>query len=144
MKKLFNCYAITIAVLSFSTSAWADVSEATFTPQGSDVHPAVAVSQVEVFVYKPDFKFKIIGVIEARGMAEPDNSLLGQLDILGRAFRAPPGEKEDIALAIKALKSEAADAGATGVIIMISQQVRISENATERQIKAAAIVRIEQ
>lgn len=39
------------------------------------------VSLVEVFVYKPDFKFKIIGIIEARGMAGTEGSLLDQLDI---------------------------------------------------------------
>ena len=40
--------------------ASADESEATFTPQGADVYPAIKPSQVVVYVYKPDFKFKII------------------------------------------------------------------------------------
>lgn len=135
--------ALAFAVLIFSTEAFADVSEATFTSQGSATYPPTSTETVEVFVYKPDFKFKIIGVIEARGMAGGDESLLEQLDILGKLLRKPPGEKEDIALAIKALKEEAASAGATGVIILRSQQVRVSNNATERQIRAAAIIRVD-
>ena len=131
------------ATLHAPILAWADESEATFTPQGSDVYPALKPSQVVVYVYKPDFKFKIIGVIEARGMAGPDRSILGQLDILGRLLSAPPTEKDDILLAMKALKEEAANAGAEGVLILQSKQVRVSHDATERQIRAAAIVRAE-
>ena len=136
-----------IAILLISASAltpifaWADVSEATFTPQGSDIYPALKPAQVVIYVYKPDFKFKIIGVIEARGMAGPDGSILGQLDILGQLFSTPPTEKDDILLAMKALKEEAATAGAEGVLIIQSKQVRVSQNATERQIRAAAIIR---
>jgi hypothetical protein len=135
--------ALALAALMFSTGVFADVSEATFTPQGSELYPPISEDMVEVFVYKPDFKFKIIGVIEAIGMAGGDESLLEQLDLFGKLLRKPPGEKEDIALAIKALKEEAASAGATGVIIVRSQQVRVSNSATERHIKAAAIIRVD-
>ena len=123
--------------------ARADVSEATFTPQGAESYPALNPSQVVVYVYKPDFKFKIIGTIEARGMAGGNPSLLEQLDILGRLLETPPTEKDDIALAMKALKEEAAMAGAEGVLIIRSMQVRVSQNATERRIQAVAIRRIE-
>lgn len=125
---------------TMSISARADISEATFTPQGSETYAQTEISKVAVYVYKPEFKFKIIGVIEARGMAGGDLSLLDKLDIT-RHFNAPPGEKDDIALAMKALKEEAAWAGAEGVLILQSRQVRVSQTATERQIKAVAIRR---
>lgn len=141
MKKHFVFAIFAFGIIFISTQTWADISEASFMPQGSEFHAPVRESQVEVFVYKPDFKFKVIGIIEAHGMAGGSTSLLDQLDIVSKLFDAPPGEKEDIALALKALKSEAAKAGATGVIIMRSQQVRVSQNATERRIKAAAILR---
>ena len=134
---------VVLAAALAPTFARADESEATFTPQGSDVYPALRPSQVIVYVYKPDFKFKVIGLIEARGMAGPDRSLLGQLDILGRLLSAPPTEKDDILLAMKALKEEAAIAGANGVLILESRQVRVSQTTTERQIRAVAIVKIE-
>jgi hypothetical protein len=136
---------LALGSLSICVAARADVSEATFMPQGSATYVSTQPSQVEIFVYKPDFKFKIIGVIDARGMAGPDGGLLSQLDItnyLGGAFA--PGEKEDMALAVRALKLEAARAGATAVIIIQSQQVPVSSNSTERRIKAAAIVRADQ
>lgn len=138
-----------LAVLLFATGglmpniSWADVSEATFTPQGSDTYPALKPSDVVVYVYKPDFKFKIIGTIEARGMAGGSESLLEQLDILGKLLSTPPTEKDDIKLAMKALREEAASAGADGVLILQSKQVRVSQTATERQIRAVAIRRSE-
>ena len=76
-------------------------------------------------------------------MAGPDRSILGQLDILGQLFSGAPTEKDDILLAMKALKEEAANAGAVGVLILQSKQVRVSQTATERQIRAVAIVRAE-
>ena len=124
--------------------AIADISEATFTPQGSDTYTELKPSEVAVYVYKPDFKFKIIGTIEARGMAQANLSLLDRLDILGRLLETPPPpptEKDDIALAMKALKEEAALAGAEGVLILRSSQVRVSQTATERRIQAVAIRR---
>ena len=139
---LFAVPVIAIALTSISTFARADVSEATFTGQGSEVYPSVQESEVEVFVFKPDFKFKVIGIIEARGMAGGDGGLLDLLDVT-KLLESPAGEKEDIALAMKALREEAARAGATGVIIIKTGQVRVSKDATERQIKAAAIRRIQ-
>lgn len=129
--------AILAVTLLISVNISAAISEATFTPQGMEQYSPVSDSQVEVFVYRPDFKFKVIGIIEARGMAQESDSFLGSL--LG----VQPTEKQDISLALKALKSEAANAGATGLIILQSQQVRVSQNATERRIRAIAIVRIE-
>ena len=135
-----------LAILAFlPTLAIADISEATFTPQGSDTYTELKPSDVVVYEYKPDFKFKIIGTIEARGMAQASSSLLDRLDILGRLLETPPAaltEKDDIALAMKALKEEAALAGAEGVLILRSTQVRVSQTATERRIIAAAIRRV--
>ena len=122
--------------------AVADISEATFTAQGAETYTELRPSEVVVYVYKPSFKFKIIGTIEARGMAQANSSLLDRLDILGRLIETPrdaPTEKDDIALAMKALKEEAASAGAEGVLILRSTQVRVSQTATERRIIAAAI-----
>lgn len=121
----------------------ADESEATFTPQGGGFYPRLQPSQVVIYVYKPDFKFKVIGVVEARGLAGGGGSLLDQLDILGRLTAVQPTEKDDIRLAMKALQEEAAAAGAEGVIIIQSQQVRVSQTTTERRIRAAAIVKVE-
>ena len=45
----------------------ADVSEATFTPQGSEKYSPVSASSVEVYVFKPEFKYQIIGVVEGQG-----------------------------------------------------------------------------
>ena len=140
-RRMLAVLAITGLTL-FPTFVQADESEATFTPQGSDVYPRLKPSQVVIYVYKPDFKFKIIGVIEARGMAGGTGSLLEQLDILGRLTATPPTEKDDIRLAMKALQEEAAAAGAEGVLIIQSQQVRVSQTATERQIRAVAIVKV--
>lgn len=109
-------------VISFSD----DVSEASHVLQGNETYSAIPEDQVTVYVYKPNFTFKIIGTIEARGMAR--GGLL-----------STPEEKEDVALALKALKKEAASIGANGVIIMESGQVRVSNEATERRIAAIAI-----
>jgi hypothetical protein len=130
------------ALLILSTSAFADVSEATFTPQGRTTYAPIQEQLVEIFVLKPGFKFYIIGTIEARGMAESDNSLFSQLDsLVGNLLgsQSPqPGEKEDIALAMRALRREAALNGAMGVLILRSIQARVSSNATERRIIGAA------
>ncbi len=50
----------------------------------------------------PNFKFSVIGVIEARGMVEGDNSIFGLIDnavdeLIG-SKNSQPCEKEDIAL----------------------------------------------
>ena len=135
-------FIIASFLLAAPLVANADVSEATFTPQGSATYTPIHESQVEIYVFRPTFKFKVIGVIEARGMAESEVSILDQLDIVGRLLGdkpAQPGEKEDIALAMRALRREAAQAGALGVVIVRSVQVRVSQNATERRIAAAAI-----
>jgi hypothetical protein len=136
----YACISIIVALAA--SAARADVSEATFTPQGRATYAPVKDEVVEVFVLKPDFKFRVIGVIEARGMATAETSILDQLDVIGKLLgNTPPqpGEKEDIALAMRALRQEAARAGALGVIILKSIQVRVTQNATERRIVAAAI-----
>ena len=131
------------SLLALHNTALADVSEATFTPQGSERFASIQESQVTVYVIKPDFKFRIIGIIEARGMAEGDSSIFGIIDgavneLLG-SKPTQPGEKEDIALAMRALRKEASEYGALGVIIIRSVQVRVSQQSTERRIVAAAI-----
>ena len=123
--------------------ALADVSEATYTPQGKQSLEAIREDQVEILVIKPEYKFRVIGVIEARGMAEGDSSILGLVDdsvsrLLGGSS-TKPGEKEDIALAMKAIRKEAALNGLWRVLIVRSTQVRVSANATARKIIAVAI-----
>jgi len=142
VNKLIFRFIFTVACMAIALPSFAQVSEANFTPQGSDTYGSVPLSTVEVFVYKPDFKFKVIGVIEARGMYT--GGTLGDLfDINKWTSTTPIGEKEDIALAMKALKEEAARVGATGVIIVQSRQIRVSQDgSTERRINAAAIRRI--
>ena len=133
------CIALSLAI---NTATAADVSEATFTAQGRTKYAAVLASDVEVYVFRPEFKFRVIGLIEARGMADGTVSILDQLNIFGQLLGdrpAQPGEKEDIALAIRALKTEAAENGALGVIIVRSIQVPVGQGATERRIVAAAI-----
>lgn len=77
-------FIIVSFLLTAPLVANADVSEATFTPQGSATYTPIDESQVEIYVFRPGFKFKVIGVIEARGMAESEVSILDQLDIVGR------------------------------------------------------------
>lgn len=121
----------------------ADVSEATHVLQGDESYSSIDESQVKVFAFKPSVPFKVIGVIEAHGMAQA--GLFEQLDILSQLGsvlaneKYGPGEKEDMALAVLALKREAASIGANGVIIVKQGQVRVSSNATERRIYGAAI-----
>lgn len=145
MNRVASLLVLGFASLLASRSVLAaDVSEATFTPQGSEVHGSVPAADVEVFVFRPDFKFKVIGLVEARGMADGSPTLMQQLDITTYLNPRPgPGEKEDVALAMKALKEEAGRVGATGVVIIQSVQVRVSQTATERRIRAAAIRRID-
>lgn len=130
-------------LLILPTAALADVSEATFTPQGNAHYTPIKENQVTIYVIKPNFKFSVIGVIEARGMVEGDNSIFGLIDnavdeLIG-SKNSQPGEKEDIALAMRALRKEASENGALGVVILRSVQVRVSSQATERRIVAAAI-----
>lgn len=139
MDRVISAIIFAIACSSFTISAWADISEATLTRHGPEVYQPAPLSDVQVFVYKPDFKYRVIGVIEARGMAGGNATLSDLFNLDKWLDTSEPGEKEDIALAMKALKQEAANAGATGVIIIQSRQVRVSQNATERQIKAMAI-----
>jgi hypothetical protein len=141
MAKTFRFAAFVITTLFAAMPASANISEAIFTPQGSEVYQSTSESSVEVYVYKPEFSFKVIGAIEARGMAGGGGNLFDALDITN-LLDGPPGEKEDMALAIRALKREAARVGATGVIILRSTQVRVSPSATERRINGVAIIRL--
>ena len=98
---------------------------------GSETYGPIDESQVSIFLFKPDFPFKIIGSIEARGIAEA-----GLVNLL---TLSQPTEKQDMELALKALKQEAASIGANGVIVVKQGQVRVSSTATERRIQGAAI-----
>jgi hypothetical protein len=132
------------AILSLAARpCLADVSEATHVLQGEQAYSPIDESQVKIFAFKPSVPFKVIGSIDAHGMAE--SGLFEQLDILSQLGavlaneKYGPGEKEDMALAIQALKREAASIGANGVIILKQGQVRVGPNATERRIIGAAI-----
>lgn len=123
--------------LIVSSIAYADVSEGTFQQHGGEAYGSIDESQVTVFQYKPNFPFKVIGLIEARGMAEL--TLLEQLDVTTYIVGSGKGEKDDIRLATAALIREAAANGANGVIIVKQGQVRVGQNATERRMVGAAI-----
>lgn len=138
MRKFILSLAVVVTCMA-ALPAFAHLSEANFTPQGSGNYAAVSVSEVEVFAFKPDFPFKVIGVIEARGMYT-GGGLSDLLDLDKWTDNSPIGEKEDIALAMKALLAEAARVGANGVVIVKSQQVRAdNQGGTARRIVAAAI-----
>lgn len=118
---------------------FADVSEATHVLQANDIYKPTSESQITIFSYPPSFDYYVIGTIEAYGMAEMP--VIQQLDVLSTLLGVNdgPGEKEDMALALRALKREAASIGANGVIIVKSMQERASENATQRRLFGAAI-----
>ncbi|MCS6765464.1 MAG: hypothetical protein MO847_03085 [Candidatus Protistobacter heckmanni] len=138
MKKILSSVLITLSLIG---NVKADTSEATFMPQGSEMYSSISPNNVEIYIFKPDFKFKIIGAIDARGSAEYEvPGLIGRL--LGSNQQPVPGEKEDIALAIKALKIEAGNAGAQGVVTTQSVQVPI-QNGTERRINGVAIRKVD-
>jgi hypothetical protein len=130
IKRFLACIVATTA-LAVSQNSVADVSEAVHMLNGSETFSPIHESQVSIYLYKPNFQFKIIGTIEARGMAEGD-----LVDLL---TLSQPTEKQDMELAVKALKREAASIGANGVIVIKQGQVRISSTATERRIVGAAI-----
>jgi hypothetical protein len=143
MQKFGLSLLVVIFSLLTNSIALANLSEANFTPQGSGTYDSVPASQVEIFAFKPDFKFKIIGVIEARGMYS--GGTLGDLFDLDKwTDTSSIGEKQDISLAMKALINEASRVGAHGVIILKSQQVRVSnDGSSARRIIAAAIRRVD-
>lgn len=127
-----NLGVMSLLIFTFySTPSFSDESEATHMLNGNTEYSPIDESQVAIYTYKPNFKFEIIGTIEARGMAQP-----GLTSLLNFSY---PGEKEDLKLAVKALKAEAASIGANGVIIAKSRQVSVSSEATERRISAIAI-----
>ena len=89
-------------------------------------YPAIASENVSIYIQKPDFKYAVVGIVEARGMGLTN-------------------EARDQKLAIQALKREAASIGADGVIISESTQqiasVSKDGTSTERRIKGLAIRR---
>lgn len=124
--------ACTLIFTCLPVPCLADVSEAVHVLNGNEIFSPISENQVAVFVSAPSVPLKIIGSIEAKGMAQ--STILDEL-----TFSAGPGEKEDMALAIAALKREAASIGANGVIITQQAQVRLDDGSTERRISATAI-----
>ena len=142
--KHFKMVLIAITSIVFSNPLFAsDVSEATHLVNGNEKYSPISDREITVYVYKPSFPFKIIGTIEARGMADAESyALRGMLDLDFESALgfSSPGEKEDVALALKALKSEAASIGANGVIVAKQGQVRVNARGdTERRISGIAI-----
>ena len=86
-------------------------------------YSAISSSQVSIFLQKPNFSYTTVGIVEASGMGLT--------------------EKQDMQLAVAALKREAASIGANGVIIVQSSQdiAGISKHgtSTERRLKGIAI-----
>ncbi|MEI7612169.1 MAG: hypothetical protein WCK63_04625 [Betaproteobacteria bacterium] len=128
--------AAIVLTIAYSGTCFADlfgsVSEASHVLQPGENHSPTDESEVQIYTYKPSFPFKVIGTVDARGMAAAD-----ALQILSLS---KPGEKEDVELAMRALKREAASIGADGVIIAHQRQVRVSDSATERRITGIAIL----
>lgn len=124
---LRNSAALLICVGMLAACAVFETSEATHILNGPS-YPPSDVASVTIYITKPNFEYIVVGIVEARGMAF----------ITG-------GEARDQELAIKALKQEAANIGADGVIISDSNQViaNISKDgtSTERRIKGLAIHR---
>jgi hypothetical protein len=112
-----------IAVMILSGCAVIETSEATHILNGQTYAP-VKAEDVVIYLEKPEFKYVLVGVVEARGMGITT-------------------EARDQELAIKALKQEAAKIGANGVILTHSTQqiagVSKDGTSTERRIKGLAI-----
>jgi hypothetical protein len=137
-KGLLIFFSFIISLITCSP-LFADVSEAVHVLQGDEQYSPISIDRVKVYAFKPDFKFKVIGEIEAHGRATP--TVLQELDIISALTDNGnwPGEKEDMELAMSALKRETAEIGADGVIIVKQNQVNIGNGETERRIVGAAI-----
>lgn len=120
-----NSVVLFILVGTLAACAVLETSEATHILNGPPYPPSDAAS-VAIYITKPDFEYIVVGIVEARGMGFTN-------------------ETRDQELAIEALKQEAANIGADGVIISDSNQViaNISKDgtSTERRIKGLAIHR---
>ncbi|BAO27978.1 DUF4156 domain-containing protein [Sulfuritalea hydrogenivorans] len=134
MNKLFTIAMIAVALHATPSRAQLfneDISEATHVLNGNQQYSPISESQVQIFVSRPTVPFTVIGTIEARGMA---------VQSIGDALTlSMPTEKDDMKLAIAALRKEAASIGANGVVIVKQGQVRTGSSSTERRIAAAAI-----
>jgi hypothetical protein len=134
-------FALTTLLFALCSSAIADVSEAFHTIDLTSPQPPVRAEDVLVYTYLPKSNYKIIGKIYARGMAEykqPDPyDIVGAID---RIVSPPkqPTEQDDIDLAMNAIAEDASKIGANGVVIINSQQIRITEHSSERKIIAIA------
>ncbi|WP_173984686.1 hypothetical protein [Magnetospirillum sp. SS-4] len=118
------------------------ISDATHILSGIERYPQIGPEYVEVFLSEPNFQFKTIGIINARGMANMEMYALrglASLDVKSALGLQVAGEKEDLTLAMRALKKEAASIGANGVIIKSNEQIQIGYNASERRISGVAI-----
>lgn len=127
--------------LSLIGLSHADISEAFHTIDLASPQPPTRAEDVMVYTYLPKSNYKIIGKIYARGMAEyknPDpNDVFGAINNI----ISPPKElteKDDIDLAMNAIAEDAAKIGSNGVIILSSQQIRLTHNSSERKIIALA------
>lgn len=137
--------SLTLAMLAANSSPLlaSDVSEASHMLNGNVVYSPISESSVTVFLYKPNVQFEIVGTIDALGMADGQMfALKGLLDLdLEKGLGiSRPGEREDVALAVSALKKEAAGIGANGVIITQQAQISVgNQGSTARRIIGVAI-----
>lgn len=124
---LKNIAVLFVCISTLTACAALDTSEATHILSVQQ-HPPTDVASVSIYIEKPSFNYIVIGIVESRGMA----FFFG-------------GEKRDQELAMQALKQEAANIGADGVIISESNQqiasVSKDGSSTERRIKGLAIRR---
>lgn len=112
-----------------------DISSAIFMSNGEPTASPTSPERVAVFSGKPTFAFRIIGTIEATGMASYRR---GEW-LLGIPERVPT-ERDDFDLALNALKVEAAANGADAVVIVNSMQIPY-ETGTARRLNGVAIVK---
>ena len=154
LKRITVCCTLSMAAAMACAQAWSspyDHSKASFTPSthGSyrerDINDLQVFESVEDFQTKANFSFRVIGSIDAYGMAGGTESLEQQLDLIEqirKLARPVTSEVEDIELAMRALKKEAARVGATGVVILSTKQVQLAQSASSyRHILAIAILR---
>lgn len=145
--QVFASGLIGLVLNMVATAARADISEATYIPQGSERFEAVSPEHVSVYAFPPPFKYRVVGKVEAIGLAGPTAGAAAMMFDLGALLNTightltPPTEKDDIDLAMKALKREAAANGADNVLIIQSVQERVSDTTTQRRIHAVAFRR---
>lgn len=137
---IFRCFIATpLLWINLASAGVNDISEAYSAIDIKAARPATNFLSVQKRTYAPQGAV-YVGRIYATGMATIDPEELHETAarMLLLEDRKPPTIKDDIRLAESAMYSEAAKIGANIVIIRKSEQVRVTNDATERRIVADA------